>query len=136
MTNTSGHSHIENAEPHWIEWLTGAISAAIVIGLVAWIGKDALIDRDDSPDLQAAVVRTEQRSNGFQVLFEMANRASATASDVTVRGELRNGEQVIENAETLLSYVPGRSRTKGGLIFQNDPAGKTVMIRESAYNEP
>lgn len=136
MTKISRSSNIENAEPHWIEWLTGLVSAALVIVLITWIGKDALMDRDSSPDLEAAVVRTEQRSTGYQVLFEMSNKASATAADVTVRGELQDGKAIIEKVETVLAYVPGRSKTRGGLIFENNPAGKTVVVKASAYNEP
>ena len=136
MTKTSSQANIDDAKPHWIEWLTGLVSAVIVLAVIAWIGKDALMDRDSSPALKGVALQTEKQSEGYQVHFEMRNESSATASDVTVHGEIRNGETLVETSQTKLDYVPGRSRTKGGLIFQADPTGKTIIIRASAYNEP
>lgn len=136
MTKTRSKPTVEDASPHWIEWLTGLVSAVIVLVVIAWIGKDALTDRDSSPDLQGVALQTERRSEGFQVLFEMRNRSSATAADVVVHGEIRTGDTVVETARTILDYVPGRSQAKGGLIFQSDPTDKTLTISASAFSEP
>ncbi|MBY3243214.1 DUF1206 domain-containing protein [Rhizobium laguerreae] len=104
--------------------------------MIAWIGKDALLDRDSSPNLVGAVLQTEKRDGGFQVLFEITNDSSATASQVTVHGEIREQGAVIEDVETVLDYVPGHSKAKGGLIFQQDPTGKTLTVRASSFDEP
>ncbi|MGO7731018.1 hypothetical protein [Rhizobium leguminosarum] len=92
MTKIFNDKNVEAGEPHWIEWATGVVSAVIVLGVIAWIGKDALVDRDSSPNLVGVVLQTEKRGDGFQVLFEIRNDSSATASQVTVQGEIR--EQV------------------------------------------
>ncbi len=136
MTKISNDKNTEAVKPHWIEWATGAVSAVIVLGVIAWIGKDALLDRDRSPNLIGAVLQTEKRSDGFQVLFEIRNESSMTASQVTVHGEMRDQSSVVENVETVLDYVPGHSKAKGGLIFQQDPGGKTVTVRAAAFDEP
>jgi uncharacterized protein (TIGR02588 family) len=136
MTKISDERHVEAGEPHWIEWFTGIVSSVIVVAVIAWIAKDAMIDRDASPDLTGVVVHTERRSGGFQVLFEIRNESTFTASHVTVHGELRDQSSVLESTDTVLDYVPGHSTAKGGFIFEKDPAGKTVVIRPSAFNEP
>ncbi|MBY5580871.1 TIGR02588 family protein [Rhizobium leguminosarum] len=136
MTKTSNDKHVEVGEPHWIEWATGVVSAVIVLCVIAWIGKDALVNRDTSPNLVGVVLQTEKRGGGFQVLFEIRNDSSATASQVTVQGEIREQGSVLENVETVLDYVPGHSKAKGGLIFQQDPAGKTLTVRASSFDEP
>ncbi|OAV49030.1 hypothetical protein A6U98_12295 [Rhizobium sp. WYCCWR10014] len=136
MTKISNDKNVEAGEPHWIEWATGVVSAVIVLGVIAWIGKDALVDRDSSPNLVGVLLQTEKRDGGFQVLFEIRNDSSATASQVTVQGEMREHGSVLENVETVLDYVPGHSKAKGGLIFQQDPAGKTLTIRASSFDEP
>ncbi|QND17804.1 TIGR02588 family protein [Rhizobium leguminosarum] len=136
MTKISNGKNLEAGEPHWIEWVTGVVSAVIVLGVIAWIGKDALVDRDSSPNLVGVVLHTEKRDGGFQVLFEIRNDSSATASQVAVQGEIREQGSVLENVETVLDYVPGHSKAKGGLIFQQDPAGKTLTVRASSFDEP
>jgi uncharacterized protein (TIGR02588 family) len=136
MTKISSDKNIEASKPHWIEWATGVVSAVVVLGVVGWIGKDALQDRDTSPNLIGVVLQTEERSDGFQVLFDVRNGSSKTASDVTVRGEIREQGSVLESVETVLDYVPGHSKAGGGLIFQQNPAGKTLRIRAVAFDEP
>ena len=135
MTKTIGDKNLEAKNPHWVEWLTGLVSAVIVLAVIGWIAKDALIDQDTSPDLAVTVLMTEQRSNGFQVSFEVSNGASATASQVTVEGEILDGSTVVEKASTVLDYVPGKSKARAGLIFKNDPTGR-ITLRVSAFNEP
>lgn len=135
MTKTIGGKSLEAKNPHWVEWVTGLVSAVIVLVVIFWIANDAFKDQDISPDLAATVVITEQRSNGFQVSFEVSNVASATASQVTVLGEIRDGSDVAERASTVLDYVPGRSKARGGLIFRNDPKGR-IALHVSAFNEP
>lgn len=135
MTKTIGDKNIEAQNPHWVEWLTGLVSALIVLTVVGWIAKDSFRDQDTTPDLGATVVTTEQRSNGFQVLFEVSNGASATASQVTVHGEILDGSDIVEKASTILDYVPGKSKARGGLIFKNDPTGR-IILNVSAFNEP
>ena len=135
MTKTISGKSLEAKNPHWVEWVTGLVSAVIVLVVIFWIANDAFNDQDTSPDLAATVVITEQRSNGFQVSFEVSNVASATASQVAVHGEIRDGSDVIERASTVLDYVPGKSKARGGLIFRNDPEGR-IALHVSAFNEP
>lgn len=135
MTKTIGDKSLEANNPHWVEWVTGLVSAVIVLVVIFWIANDALTDQGTTPDLTATVVITEQRSNGFQVSFEVQNVASATASQVAVHGEIRDGSDVVERASTVLDYVPGRSKARGGLIFRNDPQGR-IVLHVSAFNEP
>lgn len=136
MTKISNGKNIEPGAPHWIEWMTGAVSGIIVLGVIVWIGKDGFMDRDTSPNLHGSVVKTEERSGGFQVLFEFHNNSSATASQVKIRGEIRDRESILESSETVLDYVPGHSRVGGGLIFRQNPDGKDLKVSATAFDEP
>lgn len=136
MTKISKSKNVEKRKPHWIEWATGALSALVVVIVILWIGRDAMIDRDPSPNLIGVILSTEQRSDGFQVLFEIRNDASETASQVNVQGEIRDGNLVLERVETVLDYVPGNSKAKGGFVFRQDPAGKTVTVHANAFSNP
>lgn len=136
MTGTSRYKTKEARQPHWIEWTTGAVSAALVAMLIGWIAWDALTPEDDSPDLSVRLVDTEPRQNGYQVRFEVSNAARATAADVVVRGELRDGDQIVEVVETTLDYVPMQSKASGGLIFQHAPGELSVRLSAIGYSEP
>lgn len=136
MTKSNQGKSIEAKDPHWIEWVTGLVSALIVIVVIGLIAKDAFTDTDVSPELAVSVTATEQRSGGSQIAFEISNKASVTASQVTIRGDVREGETIVESAETVVDYVPGRSKARGGLIFRSDLSGRTVDVRASSFNEP
>ncbi len=136
MTKMSTARHTETGDPHVVEWLTGLFSAACVIAMIAWMGVQAIGQRDEAPDLSVSVVRQEARSGGYQVEFEIGNAASATAAQVLVRGELVDGDAVVEAVETTLDYVPMQSKASGGLIFRHDPAGLAVRIAAVGYADP
>ncbi len=135
MTKVSNGKNVEANEPHWIEWVTGAIAAMIVLAVIAWIGKDALMDSDTSPKLTVNVLQTEKRGDGFQVSFEIQNDSSATASQVNIQGEIGAGSAT-ERVETTLDYVPGHSKARGGMIFRQNPEGKSLVVRATSFSEP
>lgn len=136
MTKMSTPRHTETGDPHIVEWLTGLFSAACVMAMIAWMGVQAIGQRDDAPDLSVSIVRQEARSGGYQVGFEIRNAASATAAQVLVRGELFDGDAAVEVVETTLDYVPMQSQASGGLIFRHDPAGKAIRIGAVGYADP
>lgn len=136
MTGTSRYKTKETRQPHWIEWMTGAVSAALVAMLIGWIAWDALTPEDDSPELSVRMLDTEARENGHQVRFEVMNAARTTAADVVVRGQLIDGDQIVEAVETTLDYVPMQSKASGGLIFQRAPGELSVRIAAIGYSDP
>lgn len=136
MTTLSKSKSIEKSDPHWIEWLTGLVSMAFVLALIGWIGWDALGPRDPAPVLSVRILGTTGEGAGYQVRFEVANAAKATAAGVVVRGEILDGDRTLETIETTFDYVPMKSTASGGLIFRNDPAGRSVRISAVGYSDP
>jgi uncharacterized protein (TIGR02588 family) len=136
VTKTTGKKHTESNDPHWIEWVTGLISAILVISLIGFVGNAAVMYHDTAPDLSSTVLRTEARSEGYQVLFEISKKSSEAAAGVVVRGEIVQGDTTLESTEIKLDYVPGRSRAKGGFIFRINPDEKDLRLRAAAFSEP
>jgi len=66
MTKNTGHANIETNEPHWIEWTTGTLSALVILAVLIWIGRDALMDRDTSPDLGVPFFKWRHEVMGFK----------------------------------------------------------------------
>jgi uncharacterized protein (TIGR02588 family) len=136
MTRSDRHGHTERHNPHWIEWLTGVVSALLVSALIGWIAYEAFTRKAIAPELSASILTTEPSAGGFRVTFEIANAATTTAAAVTVVGRLKGGEDVIEESTVTVDYVPAESRVLGALIFENDPGGRQIDIRATGYTDP
>ncbi|MCF3642150.1 TIGR02588 family protein [Rhizobium sp. TRM95111] len=126
----------ERHEAHWIEWLTGLVSAALVLAIVAWIAYEAIRREDTPPDLTITVLDTRRTGSGHRVTFEIRNAAPTSAAAVTVVGEIRGGDSVLDRAEVIFDYVPAESKAKGALIFEDDPAAGMLVIRPTGFTDP
>ncbi|WP_065377150.1 hypothetical protein [Ensifer adhaerens] len=135
MAKPSKSRSIESGEGHWIEWLTGSVSAIGVIALIGWVGFEAATQSDGAPDLSVKTISSASRDGGYLVMFDVENAADRTAADVVVRGEITAGNTVVETVEITLDYVPMHSRTRAGLIFRNEPAGRS-RIFATGFSEP
>ncbi|MFB2550842.1 TIGR02588 family protein [Ensifer soli] len=136
MTRSNGKTHAESNDPHWIEWLTGLVSAVVVLAMLGWIAHAALTESDEAPDLHIAILDALPRSGGYQVRFSVTNTASVTAAAVRIRGEISAPDRLIDSAEVTLDYVPAASTASGALIFRTDPSGKRLEIRATGYADP
>jgi uncharacterized protein (TIGR02588 family) len=136
MTVTSKSKSIEAAEPHWLEWLVGVVSALLIIAMTGWIAGEAVLHQETAPEFRAEILAMQVVRVGFRVEFEIFNEGTSTAAGVKVRGELISGGQATETAETTFDYVPGRSSSRGGLFFSQNPAGGDIRIHALGYTEP
>ena len=60
MTKTEKGRHRERHDPHWIEWLTGIVSAILVAGMIGWLGWEAFTREATPPELSIAVLVTKR----------------------------------------------------------------------------
>ncbi|WP_077966438.1 hypothetical protein [Ensifer adhaerens] len=135
MAKSSKSRSVEKGGGHWIEWLTGSVSAIGVIVLIGWVSFEAATQSDGAPDLSVQTISSANRDGGYLVMFDVENAADQTAADVVVRGEVISGNTVVETVEITLDYVPMHSRTRAGLIFRNDPKGRS-RIFATGFSEP
>jgi uncharacterized protein (TIGR02588 family) len=136
MTKTEQGRHRERHDPHWIEWLTGLVSAVLISGMLGWLGWEAFTREGTPPDLSITVLTTEKATTGHRVTFDIYNTATTTAAAVTVIGRLTEGERVIEENHVIFDYVAAESKATGAILFQADPAGRTLDIRPAGYTDP
>lgn len=123
--------------PSLLEWLSGAAGLVIAAGIIGFIGNDALADGPEKPPL-LQVRPTGINSDGGLHMVEVTvdNRSSRTAADVTISGDLAAGGRTVETSSATLSYVPGKSQRKVGLIFRNDPRHLALTVRPGGYELP
>lgn len=72
------------------------IGLLLVLALLTFLGYQAVVVRNDGPELRTSVVRVEETISGqYIVHYKVANDGGMTAASVTVVGELvRNGQQL------------------------------------------
>lgn len=136
MSPSHSRRHTEADDPHWLEWLTGLVSAGLVLALIGWLGWKALREVSEPPDLSVQVTDTEQAPRGFRVSFDVTNSANSTASSVTVRGELIREGLPIEAIEVMFDYVPAESAASGAMLFIHDPATAEMRLRATSFTDP
>jgi uncharacterized protein (TIGR02588 family) len=136
VTNRRSRTNTEQREASWVEWTTGVVSLLLVLALLGWIGREALVKDSSAPDLRIDVTGISQSGALHRVEFELINDASYTAAAVKVVGELRGQNGDVEISDVTFDYAPAESRTRGGILFRGDPQAGTLTIRPAGYTEP
>jgi uncharacterized protein (TIGR02588 family) len=136
MTTTANKRHREAKEPHWIEWATGMVSALVVIAMIAWVGYKAWTDADMEPEFTITITERRPVEGGYRVAFDIANKATVTAAAVAVRGEIVDGDNMVEDADVTFDYVPAQSKSSGAILFSQDPGAREVRVRAVGYTDP
>ena len=115
-----------------LEWVAAAIGLLMLIGLCLVLLREVGAGNDhDVPVLSAKIERVTSTPAGYVADVVVANRSRQTAAAVQVEATL--GE---EQANATLDYVPGRSESRGGLIFASDPRAGSVELRIVGYELP
>ena len=122
---------------HWIEWLTGGICTLLVAAMIGWISYRAVTSSGGTPQLSVKVGSQQPvPSGGYAVSFTVENQGKRTAASVPVKGEVVDGDRVIETQEITFDYVPAQSSATGTLLFKMDPSAHTLSIGASGYTDP
>ena len=95
MSPTHRPRHTEADDPHWMEWLTGLVSAALIATLIGYVGWNALTEQMEPPEFAIEATGMERMTGGYRITFDIENRANSTAAAVVVRGELLRGEESV-----------------------------------------
>ena len=121
------------------EWVTLAISIVI---LAAFIGA-ALYEQFVNTEPAGAILRvelqldqTERRGDRFYVPFAVRNTGGDPASDVTVLFEVRQGEEVIEESDTVIPFLPSDGQETGEAVLMSDPAEYVVSAEVGNFLAP
>lgn len=123
--------------PALLEWVAGAIGLALAIGIVAVLAHDALRNAASKPPL-LQVRPTGINSDGGLHMVEVTvlNRSGQTAADVEIKGTLSDRTGPVETSSASLTYVPGNSTRKVGLIFRRDPRSFALTVIPGGYELP
>ncbi len=128
--------HTEADDPHWMEWVTGLVSALLIATLIGYVGWNALTEELKPPEFAIEATGMERVTGGYRITFDIENRANSTAAAVIVRGELLRGEESVETVDVTFDYVPGESQSSGAIFFTTDPGSARLTLRAVGYTDP
>ncbi len=127
----------DRPEVHPLEWAIGAVSAALILVVVAYLGYRGIFDSGRPADIATRVESIAAVSGVFRADVSVTNRGGEAAAGVVVSGELDHGEgDSSERSEISFDYIAAGSTRRGSFMFRQDPARGDLRISVLAYTEP
>ena len=126
----SGGEEIPRAEK-----IVGAVSAAVILAIMAFLAVGALGNDGGPPDVVVEMRGVTQAGTGWLVEFEATNLGNTGATHLEIAGEIP-GPAGSERQSVVLDYLPPRSTRRGGLYFTGDPRTRPLTLRAVGYQSP
>ena len=111
------------------ERITAAISVLLIVALAGAILYEGYATGQSEPArLEVTVLEAEmeRRGDGFYVPIEILNDGDQTVEEVTVSIEVLDGEEVIDEAETVIATLGEAETITAMLVVADDPTGLTI----------
>lgn len=118
------------------EWIVAGVSCLALLAVLGYLILDGLSGRNGAADIIVLPTKVTAMNDGYVVEFAANNRAGKSVAAVEIKGELRDGEEVVEESSVTIDYIPQMSDRKGALIFRSDPETYELRISASGYSEP
>lgn len=120
-----------------LEWVSAIIGFFIALALLGFLAVQAIREAEPLPPTLEAVAVSLHRAGGHYIVgVEIRNASPATGAGVQVQGTLRQGGSAVEESATTISYVPGNSYRRAGLVFTRDPRAHQLDLRVTGYELP
>ncbi|WP_192356674.1 TIGR02588 family protein [Mesorhizobium mediterraneum] len=118
------------------EWMVAGISSVALLAVLSYLVLDGLSGRNGTAQIVVLPLEVAATEGGYVVEFAAANRAGQSVAAVEIKGELRSGDEVVEESSATLDYIPQKSQRKGALIFRRNPEAHDLRLFASGYSEP
>ena len=120
-----------------LEWVVPGVSCLLLIAVLAYLTVVGVVgDQGTPPELVVEPIAVSATGGGFVVEFSASNRSRESVSAVEIGGELRNHDEVVEEASANLDYIPQHSKRRGALIFRKAPNQHQMHLMARGYAEP
>lgn len=118
-----------------LEWIVFAVSALLILGVLAVLIQTARKSHHGPPDLLIETGAGVEKHGVFQVPVTITNRGDQTAEDAQIEILLLEGDVEVERAEMEVAFVPSGSRRNGFVSFRHNP-GSFAVVTRATFNEP
>ena len=120
-----------------LEWISAALGMLLALAILGFIAWEAFGGPERKPPaIEVLPLAVTATGGSFVLEIEVRNGSDQTAAALQVEGELRDGTGSVEKSQAVLSYVPGQSERRAGLIFSKDPRLHRVSLRATGYERP
>ena len=102
-----------------LEWIVAVVGLVILVGMIGYLLWQAAQDQGRPPSLTLTVEAVAPVHGGYVAEINVLNEGDQTAADVTIVGQLLDGETVAEEREMTLDYVPPRLPLRGQACGRN-----------------
>lgn len=118
-----------------IEWVFAAVSGVLVLGLVAFLGYQALFGERGPANLVVSIERVERMDNGTMVTVAVANRGDKAAASVTVDAALSAAAGEVPAKQISFDYIAAHAIRRGAFLFPKAISAKDLDIAVGGYSE-
>ncbi|MDX0489556.1 TIGR02588 family protein [Sinorhizobium medicae] len=118
------------------EWIVAGVSCIALLAVLGYLILDGLSGNNGAADIIVRPAEVTAMNDGYVVEFAADNRAGKSVASVEIKGELHDGQEMVEESSVTIDYIPQKSGRKGALIFRNDPEDYDLRIFASGYSEP
>lgn len=129
-------SDAENRARSTPQIVTTAISLLLIVLLAGAILYDGYAGNGTAPaGVEIDMVMEEVRRDGdaFYIPFEAHNTGDQTIEQVLIAFEVRDGEEIVEDTETVITLLGERGSVSGVLVLDRDPAGLEIEARVMTF---
>lgn len=119
-----------------LEWLAAAIGLMLVSASIGFLLYSAIVKENTPPDLNITAETVTKTEKGYLVKISLENKGGTNASQVTVEGKLKKGDEDMETSSMTFAYAPSHSKKEGGLIFAKNPQEFQMELRALGYENP
>lgn len=119
-----------------LEWLAAVLGLILVVSSIGFLIYRAIIKEDTPPDLNVVADAVTKTEKGYLVKFSLENKGGSNASQVTIEGKLKKGDEDAETSSVTFAYAPSHSKKEGGLLFTKNPQEFQMELRALGYENP
>lgn len=133
--NEKEQTRSEKARPA-VEWIFGSVSAAVVVGLVLFLGYQALFGDNRPPELSVSFEGVDQFDNGTVVMVAVANRGDEAASAVTVYASAPDASGRASQKQIEFDHIAAHAVRRGAFVFPGSISSDALQFEIGGYTEP
>lgn len=128
-SRASGDPDDRTLRKNGLEWTVFAISLALIVGAVGYLGYLALRESNAPPRFEVTLGAATRQDSLYFVPLRIRNAGDQTAAAVHV--EVTSGD---ETAEIVFDYVPRHSQRRGVVLLRRPPAAPEAHV--TGYSLP
>ena len=137
---------MSRVEKNWLEWSVFAISALLIVAVLAILIREAMTEGNRPPLLRVTTGDAlPDGHGGHRVPVTVRNDGDRTAAEAKIELALEEGGRdvikkanmrIVERGEITLPFVPQRSSRTGWVVFKRDPKCCELLVRAIGYQQP